>query len=349
MTKAHDLALVTGAPGWLGTRLVRTLLDGLDDHPALREPPAREVRCLVHAGGADTSELAGAAITFGDLRDRTSLDAFVQGARGATLFHCAGLVHPRRRVRELFEVNADGTASLLRAARDAGVARVIYMSSNSAVGVSRDPSTIFDESTERRPYLAYGESKKLAEDHLTEADARGDLETVIIRSPWFYGPGQPPRQSLFLRMVREGRAPLLGRGDQLRSMAYVDNICQGMLLAARVPAARGRTYWIADDTPYRMSEIVTTIERALEAEGLSITGRRVRLPALVGDVAEACDRALQRAGLYQTKLHVLGEMNKTIACSITRARAELTYAPQVSLYEGMRRSIRWMIARGESP
>ena len=63
--------------------------------------------------------------------------------------------------------------------------------------------------------------------------------------------------------------------------------------------------------------------------------------------ADAVDGCLQGVGLYEQKIHVLGEMNKTIACSIDRARRELGYEPQVSLREGMRASVRWCIENGQ--
>ena len=57
-------------------------------------------------------------------------------------------------------------------------------------------------------------------------------------------------------MIKEGRFPILGDGTQRRSMAYVDNICQGLLLAAEAADASGRAYWIADERPYSINEIV---------------------------------------------------------------------------------------------
>ena len=66
-------------------------------------------------------------------------------------------------------------------------------------------------------------------------------------------------------------------------------------------------------------------------------------------MAQVCDGALQGLGLYNSKIHVLAEMNKTIACSIERARRELGYAPAVALEEGMRRSLRFVIERGLLP
>lgn len=130
-------------------------------------------------------------------------------------------------------------------------------------------------------------------------------------------------------------------------MAYVDNLCQGLVLAAMVPQANGRTYWIADQQPYTMNQVVDTIERLLETEfNQKCAHKRMRLPGLASSVAYAADWALQTAGLYHQKIHVLSEMNKTIACSVERARRELGYAPQISLEEGMRRSLRWCFENG---
>src|ERR1700690_699756 len=95
-------------------------------------------------------------------------------------------------------------------------------------------------------------------------ERKGKIETVIVRPPWFYGPNQPPRQTLFFQMVRDGKAPIVGSGQNLRSMGYVDNLCQGLLLAAMAGQANGQTYWIADRRPYSMNEVIDTIERLLE-------------------------------------------------------------------------------------
>ncbi len=106
----------------------------------------------------------------------------------------------------------------------------------------------------------------------------------------------------------------------------------------------GRGWWIADDHAYTVAEIVETVGRALTAEGfIDVKKNRLRLPQFAGDVAEKIDRFLQRSGRYNQQIHVLGEMNKTIAVDISAARADLGYDPQFELYDGMRRSIRWCL------
>jgi nucleoside-diphosphate-sugar epimerase len=311
--------LVTGPDGWLGSRLVESLRGAY---------PGAEVRGMT-----------------GDLRNPADCARFVAGAKNAVLYHTAGVIHPRR-VREFYEVNVQGTKNLIDAARDAGVRRIVAVSSNSPFGVNPRRDHRFDESSPYNPYMNYGRSKMQME--LAVKDAAG-IETVIVRAPWFYGPGQPPRQSLFFKMIRDGKAPIVGDGKSPRSMAYVDNLALGLRLAAE-KARSGSAYWIADERPYTMNEIVDTVEDLLEKQfDVRCAHKRMRLPDAASEIALLADKTLQGAGLYNSKIHVLSEMNKTIACTIARAQAELGYDPPVSLREGMRRSLKWCFDAGQLP
>ncbi|MCL4786802.1 MAG: NAD(P)-dependent oxidoreductase [Verrucomicrobia bacterium] len=349
MNLPSDLLLVTGAAGWLGSRLVESLVHGLAEHETLRHPQAGlRIRCLL-LPGQDAGPLktlsASIEIVTGDLRHPADCARFCSDAQGAILFHTAGIIHPRR-VREFYEINRDGTARLLDAAIQAGVKRAVLVSSNSPCGCNPHPDHLFDELSPYRPYMNYGRSKMEME--LAVQQRRDWIETVVIRAPWFYGPNQPPRQTLFFQMIRDGRAPIVGSGNNLRSMAYVDNLCQGLLLAAITERAKGQTYWIADQRPYSMNEILNTVERLLETEfGQKCAHQRLRLPGLASEVALVMDWMLQSIGLYHQKIHVLSEMNKTIACSVARAERDLGYRPTVELEEGMRRSLRWCAASGK--
>ena len=127
---------------------------------------------------------------------------------------------------------------------------------------------MFTEDSPYDPYLGYGRSKYEAEQLVQQAHDRGDLATVIVRAPWFYGPYQPPRQSQFFRAIRRGRFPLVGDGTQRRSMVYTDNLVQGLLRAEVAPTRRpGNAYWVADAEPYELREILATVRRALDGRG----------------------------------------------------------------------------------
>lgn len=343
--------IVTGAPGWLGSRLIHVLKDGLPEVASLAEPAERRVRVLVQ-GDADREactplKAGGVELVRGDVRDPATLAALFDGTRDVTVFHAAGVIHPGHTTRAFRTVNVNGTRNLLQAA-EGHAKRFLYVSSNSPLGVNGSPEKVFDEDSPYHPYMGYGRSKMAAEQLVSAAQAAGKFETVTIRPPWFYGPNQPARQNLFFQMVRTGKFPLLGGGTQKRSMAYVDNICQGLLLAERTPAADGQTYWIADKHPYAMTEILATIQKVMREDfGVEPAERQTQLPGFLGTIAQFVDAALQGVGLYQQKIHVLSEINKTIACSIAKAERELGYAPTVGLEEGMRRSLNWMKTAGQ--
>ena len=333
-------AVVTGATGWLGARLV-TALAGQD----------RVIRCLVRRGHdlAPLREIPGPIeLIEGDLTEPDSLPALFAGTSEAVVFHGAGVIHPRR-VREFYDVNTEGTRRLLQAAIQAGARRFIYVSSTSPLGFNPGPDLPFDESSPYQPFQNYGRSKQLAEELVNAANSAAKIETVIARAPWFYGPGQPLRQTRFFTMIKNGTVPIVGRGENLRSLAYVDSLSQGLLRCEQVPGARGQTYWLADPQPYPMNQIVDTIERVMEKDfGIQVAHRRRRLPALASDLASVLDSALQKLGFYRAEIHVLAEISRNLACSIAKAERELGYHPEITLEQGMRRSIQSLFERGVS-
>lgn len=346
MTVARPHILLTGATGWLGRGVAAALALGIDGVDLPYAPGSARVRGLALPGTAEPSETNTAEMVRGDIRNPLDCEAFCRDGAGAVLIHTAGIIHPQR-IRDFYDINVAGTLNLLRAAVQAGVRRAVIVSSNSPCGCNPHPDHLFDEDSPYQPYMNYGRSKMQLEIEAWAYAATAPLEVVLIRAPWFYGPYQPPRQTLFFRMIRDGKAPIVGDGLNLRSMAYIENLAQGLLLAAAHPQAAGGTYWIADERPYSMNEIVDTVEHLLETEfGQRCAHRRLRLPGIASEVAYAVDAVLQTMGFYHQKVHVLSEMNKTIACTVERARMELGYRPTVDLHEGMRRSLKWLFAQG---
>ncbi|MCU1502819.1 MAG: nucleoside-diphosphate-sugar epimerase [Ilumatobacteraceae bacterium] len=329
--------VVTGAAGWLGTALVHRLL--AEGRPRLRLL-ARDT-----AQAASLRALGDVHVVIGDIARSQTAARLLHDVDGpCDVIHAAGLIHPRI-VRDLYEANADGTRHLARAARRAGVRRFVHVSSNSPFGTNPHVADVFRAEEPYHPYYAYGRSKMLAELEIADAVERG-LDAVVVRPPWFYGPHQPPRQTTFFKLVRAGRFPVIGDGQQRRSMVYVGNLVDGVLAAELTVGIAGRGFWIADARPYTVTEIVATVGRALADEGFSVKPPGRPMPAIVGRVAELADRLIQRTGRYVQQVHVLGEMDKTIACEIGTSRRDLGYEPAVELYEGMRRSISWCVATG---
>src|SRR5436190_15917184 len=289
-SEAPGVAVVTWAAGWLGQNLVRALA-------GTRE----RVRCLVHDDEqAPLLEIVGPSIetVVGDVRDPATVDRLFDAIGPATVFNSAGVIHPARRTRELFDVNVGGTQLVLDRARRAGVTRFVHVSSNSPFGANPSPDDRFTEDSPYNPYLAYGQSKMEAEQLVRRSFDRGDLATVIVRAPWFYGPYQPERQTKFFGAIRRGRFPLVGDGTQRRSMVYTDHLVHGMLCAEAAPAAVGNAYWIADPEPYELREILATVRDALVLEGFSVAKTRPRIPLIASELAARVDAVWQQRGRY---------------------------------------------------
>jgi nucleoside-diphosphate-sugar epimerase len=324
--------VVTGAPGWLGTALVDAFANGASFRSIKTE--GRSVRCVVQPGvDAGPVERLGAEVVRADLRDRRALRDACKGAD--LVVHAAGIIHPQR-VQQLFDINVEGTRNILDEAIAAGAKRFVFISSNSPAGFNASAAQLMSEEDPPKPYLAYGLSKLQAEWLVNDAFRAGRIETVILRPCWFYGPNQPRRQSRFFSMIQGGKPIVVGRGDNLRSMTYVDNSVQGVMLASSAERAAGETYWITDRRAYSFIEIIQTVAKLLEVDV-----RPRYLPRVTSDVARFVDSLLQMTGLYNQEIHVAGELAATIAASIDSARNDLGYDPEIELEEGMRRSIAW--------
>ena len=335
---APEVTVITGATGWLGRALVDRLL---------ADPSRPRLRLLAEttAQGRQLQAIGDVEVVVGDITKPDTAARLLHGVgAGADVLHTVGVIHPKA-TRQFFDINVNGTRSVAEAALEHGVRRMVHISSNSAFGTNAQPGDTFRASEPYHPYLNYGWSKMEGELAVLDAVSRG-LDATIVRPPWFYGPFQPPRQTTFFRLVRAGRFPVLGNGEQRRSMVYIGNLVDGVLAAELTPMAKGRGYWVADACAHTVNEIVATVGRALRDEGFAVKEPSTRLPAIAGRVAELGDRLVQRLGRYQQQLHVLGEMNHTIACDISVTCAELGYQPRVELYEGMRSSIRWCVEQG---
>lgn len=340
-----DVTVITGACGWLGTGLVTAFLS--DDHEYQRSGILR----LLVRDPADASTLRFMSdrveVVVGDIsRAETALELFsgLSGVSAVDVIHTAGVIHPVK-IADFEAINHQGTQHILCAAERAGIRRMVHVSSNSPFGSNADIADTFRNDEPFHPYFGYGKSKMDAENRVVAAATRG-MNVVMVRPPWFYGPHQPARQTTFFTMVRTGRFPIFGGGLQRRSMVFIENLVQGVVLAELTPTKSGLGWWIADEKPYSVAEIVETVGRALTDEGYDVKPNRLNLPNFVGDIAERVDSALQRVDKYNKQVHVLGEMNKTIAVDISAAQRDLRYSPDVALYDGMRRSISWCRSQG---
>ena len=349
MDKDYSKIILTGGTGWLGGRLATLLTQRLAEL-GFYSPESKDIRCLVQSKDEAKELLAlGVDVIYGDISDINACIKLMRGFENSLVIHTAGLIHPRLFTKDFSSINFSGAMNLLHAATTYKASRMIFLSSNSPLGFNLNPEHRFTESSQYNPYMMYGKSKHMMEKALLNViKSSGYPEVTIIRSPWFYGPGQPPRQTEFFRMVKNGRFPLMGKGLAKRSMAYIDSLVSGILLAGYSAKAAGEIYWIADERPYSILEIVDTVKTVLSEDfGFNVNPKNLYVPSTISDIARVVDGSLQAIGLYNQKIHVLSEMNQTIACDISKASLDLGYEPLCELREGMRRSVDWCLKNGQ--
>lgn len=220
--------LVTGGAGFIGSNITDLLLES-----------GHEVHIMDNLSTGFRENLnPGARFLEMDIRSREAADA-VRGGGFDILCHHAAQMDVRRSVREpLFdaEVNILGTISLLEAAREGGVRRVVYASTGGAV--YGEPSSIpVREDHPVNPICHYGISKHTVEHYLFLYRHLYGLDYVVLRYPNVYGPRQNPHgeagvTAIFTLAYLEGRRPRInGDGEQLRDYVHVRDIARANLLA----------------------------------------------------------------------------------------------------------------------
>ena len=223
-------ALVTGASGFIGGRLVERLVrQGADVRVLVRNP-------------ASAARLARFPLTFhlGDVTNAADLEKAVQGCE--LVFHCAYGTTGSQKRRAW--VNRVGTERTLEAAHKAGVKRVVYLSTLMVYGQTADGD--LDETAPRRRFgNAYSDSKLDAEGIALQYSRSGRVPVTILQPTAVYGPYGGVWTAQSLAALKTGRVILVNGGDGLANAVYVDDLVSAMLLAAEKDAAVGEAFLIS--------------------------------------------------------------------------------------------------------
>ena len=322
-------ALVTGATGFTGGQLARRLQSQGDSVRALVRDPAK---------AADLAA-AGIEVVRGDLTDRASIAAAVEGVdvvyNIGALYRTAGLKESAYRA-----VNADAVPMIIECAQAAGIRRVVHCSTVGVHGDIEHPPA--NEDAPLRPGDVYQETKLLGEQLGREAAARTGVELVIARPSGIYGPGDRRLFKLFGGVAR-GRFLLLGDGKIFYHLTHVDDLSDGFRLCATVPAAAGRTYLLAGGEVTTLNELV-----ALTAELAGVKPPAAHWPVWPFWLAgAACEAVCAPFGIsHPIFRRRVDFFTKSRAFDISRARAELGFAPRIGLREGIGRTLEWYREHG---
>lgn len=325
------LAFLTGATGFIGSRLARRLAD-----------EGWRLRCAARAS-SDTTDLErlGAEIVVGDLLDADWLAGEL--ADVGVAFHLAavyavGIVD----VRAMERTNVGGTRAFLEACERAGVPRAVYVSSTIALGPVA--SGVGDESSENTgPYRSHYERTKV-ESHRLALDAqRRGLPLTIVCPAYVYGPGDTGPGAALLADALRGRIPGFPNPPAWFSYVHVDDVVEGIRLAAEV-GRTGETYVLSGEH-CRVDEYL--------GRAAALAGRRIsRLrfpPALARLSAGVCDGVSRVTGLRfpLTRENVETGTRWRWLHSHDKATEELGWEPR-SLDEGLPETVAWVRERVSS-
>ena len=304
-------ALVTGGGGFIGSNLVRALLEA-----------GHDVRVLDNFSTGNRANLADLDIEVieGELRSYERVHNAVRGVE--VVFHLGALGSVPRSVQDPLTsnaVNVDGTLNVLLAARDEGIRRVVYSSSSSVYGTRRELPVTEDQASD--PLSPYGVAKLAAERYCVSfSRVYESFETVVVRYFNVFGPRQSPLSQyaavipLFITAIAEGRPIRIdGDGEQRRDFTYVSNVVEGTMLAADAAEASGRIFNVAASAPASVNQVAATI-----GELLGKDVHKEFAPPRAGDIRDSW-------------------------ADITAAREAFGWEPSVGLEDGLRRTVEALV------
>jgi UDP-glucuronate 4-epimerase len=311
--------LLTGAAGFIGSHLAARLLAEGDEVVGLDAFDETLYDAGTHERNANA--VPGLRLVRGDLLDAELVAELVRGVD--LVVHLAALAGVRPSIEQparYARVNVEGPAVVLEACRQAGVMRVVFASSSSVYG-SRTQVPFSEEDPCLRPASPYAASKRAGELLCSSFSDLYGLGIASLRYFTVYGPRQRPEMAIarFTRAIREGRpVTLFGDGTSARDYTYIDDVIDGTVAACRrVAPGKHRIYNLGGSR-------TTTLHRLVE---------------LIAD-------ALGRTPLIEWRPDQPGDVPITYA-DVSRAAAELAYAPKIPIEEGVRRYVAW--SGGETP
>jgi len=304
--------LVTGGAGFIGSALVRSLLET----PGVERVAVAD--SLLTGFEANLSEVRSNIDFYkADVRDLAAMEELCRDVD--VVFHEAAIPSVPRSIDEpelSHSVNVDGTFNVLLAAQRSGVKRVVYAASSSAYG---DTETLpKHEAQPAKPKSPYAVQKLVGEFYARTFFDNYGLETVCLRYFNVFGPRQDPRSpysgviSLFCTAALEHRSPtVFGDGEQTRDFTYVENIVRLNLLAATSPNAPGNIYNGGAGDRTSLNQLWALLQ-GIESLQLPAT----YAPERRGDIRDS-------------------------QADVAHAKHDLGYQPLISLENGLRRTLDW--------
>lgn len=307
--------LITGGAGFIGSHLCERLLgEGhrvvcLDNFDDFYDPHIKRRNIQ------EATKNASFELVEGDIRDSHLLARVFQGQTFDVVVHLAARagVRPSIDCPKLYEkVNVQGTVSLLDACREFGTKSIVFASSSSVYG-GNSKVPFSEKDRVETPISPYGATKKAGELFCYTYHRLFGINIACLRYFTAYGPRQRPEMAIhkFTRLIdADEKVPIYGDGQSMRDYTYIDDIIDGTMGA--IYANEGyEIYNLGESRTIRLSDLIRVLEKTL--------GKKAIIEGL----------PVQR-----------GDMPVTYA-NIEKARKKLSYAPRVSMEEGIRRFVEW--------
>jgi nucleoside-diphosphate-sugar epimerase len=321
--------LVTGSSGLLGNCLVTRLRER-----------GEQLRLLDVEPPSDPSD--GSEFVRADMRDAAAVEAAAQAVE--VIYHLAAGQRMKPQFaglseQEIFDMNLQGVAHVLRAAERAHVRKVVFISSSGIYGIPRTLPCGEDHPT--RPLGAYGESKLQAEQLCRDALARG-LDVTSFRPMSLFGPRMSGIFVLLFEWVRTGRPVyMLGSGANRVQMVSAWDLAEACVRAVETPASRGGFFNIGS-APESVPSVYEQVQALIKHAGSP--SRIVHIPVrLLRNAA----RALNAVGLSPIvpEHYLLADSNFVL--DISHARRVLGWEPRLSNVELMNDAYDWYVRHGQ--
>ncbi|MBN1279282.1 MAG: NAD-dependent epimerase/dehydratase family protein [Chlorobium sp.] len=326
-----ETILVTGSTGFIGARVLKRL-EGEDVR----------VRVFLRPESTGGEPLESVEAVRGRFDDPEALRQAVAGVD--RIVHLAGVT--KAADEAAFDAgNVEPMRNLLAAVREhnPGLKRFVLVSSLAAAGPAREGTQGVRESDESRPVSAYGRSKLRAERLCMEVAE--SVPVTIVRPPAVYGPGDRDVLQVF-QMLARGLLVSAGRsGRQRFSMIYVDDLVQGIMVAARSEHASGQTYYLTSAQSWSWDDVIAAARPALGFGRL----RRISLPKplvyLIGAAGGLVGALTGKPPLINRDK--ANELTQDYwVCSPDKAACELGFTAGTTLDEGIAKTVEWYREKG---
>ncbi|MEP7146805.1 MAG: NAD-dependent epimerase/dehydratase family protein [bacterium] len=317
-------ALVTGATGFVGSHLVDKLLE-----------KNYEVYCMKRKTSS-TKWLDGKNVRYvdGDMFSNEVLEKVIKDMD--YVFHVAGVVKAKTK-DGFFHGNYEATKNLLEITYKVspGIKKFIFVSSQAAGGPTRTEKPV-DENTENKPITTYGVSKLRAEQEVEKY--KDKFPITIIRPPAVFGP-RDTEILIYFKTFSKGLNSVIGFDAKYLSLVYVEDLADGIILAAENDIANGQKYFISLDKAYNWDEIGSVTSQLLGRKAF-----KIRLPHSVvysvGYLAELFSTFSKKpATLNLEKCRDITQLRWV--CSNEKAKKELGFKNKYTLEEAFKKTINW--------